>query len=75
VSARDDYPELARQARHSVTPSGYVLKVGGECSKVLAEVDSLRADVAKLLAMCATAGAVWPTSDVDDTLCCEGGAA
>ncbi len=52
MTAREDYPLIASHAEY----------VGErhEWNLVLDEIDHLRADVAKLLAMCAQAGAEWP---------------
>jgi hypothetical protein len=57
VSAREDYPALADIARYQYS----------DHARALDEIDSLRADVAKLLGMCADVGAEWPVRG-DDVL-------
>jgi hypothetical protein len=59
MSAREDYPELAR--RGTLGYRNGRLAYDPEADKALKEIDALRADVAKLLSMCARAGAEWPT--------------
>jgi hypothetical protein len=54
VSAREDYPDLAAFTEAINLRDG---------RRALLEIDMLRSDVAKLLAMCAKADARWINTD------------
>jgi hypothetical protein len=57
MSAREDYPELAR--RGTLCYRNGRVDYDPEARMALNEIDKLRGDVAKLLSMCAAAGAEW----------------